>query len=209
MALRLALSVFGYRPRVGVLPMGFFAEEDVQIYLGLPNHYLNKLAFVSGYTTSRKIVQTVFPAFQNRNLLLEERLAPEKSLPPEIREWIEPITEMIIKIWKEGWQPPPLNVLNFRGGKDSFWLTRAEHLCGQVPDGTHRVLAYTILGSELPEMPIPIRILQIHPIALAAVNWVTICMRFLMDPIRTPAYLKKRFEGSASFFPMDRPKEKN
>jgi hypothetical protein len=175
--------------------------------MGLPNHSLYKLLIFSGHTTSRKIVQIVFPRHQKKELLIEERFAPEENLPLEIKEWIEPISEMMRKVRKEDWKPPPLNVLNFAGGKNAFWLTRAEHLCGQVPDGTHRILAYTILGSEFPEIPVPIRILHIHPMALAVVNCITIIMRFCMDPFRTPVFLKKRFEGSAYFMPTERPSE--
>jgi hypothetical protein len=207
MALRLALSVFGNSPREGFVPMGFFAEEDIQIYLGLPNHLLNKLLIFSGHTTSRKIVQIVFPKHQKKELPVEERFTSEESLPAELKAWVEPISDIIKRIKQEGWKPPPLNVLNFVGGKNAFWLIRAEHLCGQVPDGTHRVLAYTILGSEFPEMSVPIRVLHIHPLALVVVNCITIIMRFCMDPFHTPAFIKKRFEGSACFMPTERPSE--
>jgi hypothetical protein len=208
-ALRLALSVFGNSPREGFLPMRFFAEEDVQVYIGLPNHLLNKLLTFSGHTTSRKIVQTVFPNHQKKELLIEERYAPDENLPPELYAWIEPVSDIIKRIREEGKKPPPLNVLNFAGGKNAFWLIRAEHLCGQVPDGTHRVLAYAILGSEFPDMPVSIRVLHIHPLALAVVNCLTIILRFFMDPFRTPAFIKKRFGGSACFVPMEKPPESN
>lgn len=206
-ALKLALSIFGYAPREGFVPMKFFAKEDVQIYLGLPNHILNKLLNFSGHTTSRKIAQVVFPKHQNKDLRIEERFAPNENIPAELNAWIEPISDIIKRIRQEGWRPPPLHVLNFFGGKNAFWLLRAEHLCGQVPDGTHRVLAYTILGSEFPDMPVSIRVLHIHPLALAAVNCLTIIMRFFMDPFRTPAFIKKRFGGSACFVPAEKSSE--
>ncbi len=207
MALRLALSAFGNLPREGFVPMGFFAKEDVQIYLGLPNHVLNKLLIFSGHTTSRKIAQDIFPWHQRKELAAEERFATDENLPAELNTWIQPILDIIKKIREDGWRPPPLHVLNFIGGKNALKLMRAEHLCGQVLDGTHRVLAYTILGSEFPEKPVPIRVLHIHPFVLAIVNCLTIFLRFCMDPFRTPAFLKKRFEGSARFMPAAKPLE--
>ena len=87
-------------------------------------------------------------------------------------------------------------------GKTSTLDLRAEHLCGQVPDGTHRVLAYTLLGSELPDLIVPIRVLRIHPLALAIANAFTMAVRLLQDPFRTPHFKTKRFKGSAFFIPM-------
>lgn len=205
LALKIALSVFGNLPKSGFVPMEFFAKEDVQLYLGLPSHTLNKLVLFSGNTSSRKIAQDIFPLHHKREMAIEQRLATHKNLPAELETWVEPTLDIIKKIRQDGWNPPPLYVLNFSGGKNGFRLIRAEHLCGQVLDGTHRVLAYSILGAEFPERPIPITVLHIHSFALAIINCLTIFLRFCMDPFRTPSFLKKRFEGSARFMPLASP----
>jgi hypothetical protein len=204
-ALRLALSVFGSTPREGFVPMRFFAEEDVQIYLGLPTHPLNKLLLLTGETTTRKIVQLVFPRYRETGLPFDQRCAPSEDLPPELMLWLKQITDILTRIKHEGWKPPPINVLNFPGGRNSPRIVRAEHLCGQMLDGTHRVLAYTILGLEFPEIPVCVRVHYIHAVALAFINSLTITLRFVMDPFRTATFLKKRFRGSAQFIPTEKP----
>ena len=203
MALRLALSVFGSFPKEGYVPMGFFAEEDVQIYLGLPNHPLNKLLLFTGQTTSRMIVDAVFPKHREKGIPPETRFLHAESLPLRLKAWLNPVSNIIKRVSQDGWEPPPLNVLNFRQGRNGPWICRAEHLSGQVLDGTHRVLAYTILGSEFPNTPVRIRLHYIHPAVLAILNSLTIAIRFFMDPFRTLAYVKKRFGGSACFKPIE------
>ncbi|MBN1221987.1 MAG: hypothetical protein JXB23_01970 [Candidatus Aminicenantes bacterium] len=204
LALRLALSVFGSTPREGFVPMRFFAEEDVQVYLGLPNHPLNKLLLFTGETTTRKIVQLVFPKYSEKGLPFDRRFAPADGLAPELMPWFEQIMDIARRIKYEGWKPPPINVLNFKGGRNAPWIVRAEHLCGQILDGTHRALAYTILGSEFPEMPVCVHVLYIRPFVLAFVNSLTIALRFFMDPFRFAAFLKKRFGGAAHFSPTEK-----
>lgn len=205
LALGLSLSVFGLSPREGFVPMRFFSEEDVQIYLGLPIHQLNRLLLFTGQTTARKIVDIVYPRHREIGLPFEERFAPAESLPVPLKSWLEPVSIIIDRIRNDGWMPEPLHVLNFRAERAIPWISRAEHLCGQVPDGTHRILAYAMLGSELPDVPVHVRVLCIRPWALAAMNCLTIFMRFCMDPVHTPKFLKKRFSGSARFVPTKRP----
>jgi len=205
LALRLSLSVLGRSPREGYVPMRFFSEEGIQIYMGLPSHRLNKLMLFAGETTSRKIVDIVYPRYREIGLPFEERFAPTESLPITLKSWFEPISIMIRRIRQGGWTPEPLYVLNFRADKNNLWIMRAEHLCGQVPDGTHRVLAYAMLGSEFPNLPVRVRVLFIRPWALAAMNCLTILIRLCLDPVHTPEFLKKRFSGSARFMPTKMP----
>ncbi|MEW5901008.1 MAG: hypothetical protein AB1715_06050 [Acidobacteriota bacterium] len=185
--------------------MKFFSEEDIQIYIGLPNHRLNKLLLFTGQTTSRKIVGIAYPRYREIGLPFKERFAPAESLPETVKSWLEPVSIIIRRISQGGWTPEPLDVLNFRAGRNEPWIIRAEHLCGQVPDGTHRILAYAILGSEFPNVPVRVRVLWIRPWALAAMNCMTILVRFCMDPVHAPEFLKKRFSGSARFVPTKRP----
>lgn len=205
LALRLALSLAGRRPREGFVPLRFFSENDIQVYIGLPTHPLNKLLHFTGETTSRGIVKQIFPAHRNENLPFEERYRPATLLPAGIRKWVDPVCIISAKIMREGWCPPPINVLNFTKRKYAPRIVRAEHLCGQVPDGTHRVLAYTLLGSTLPEFPVYVRVLQIHLPFLAIANLITLTIRFLLDPSGTAAFNKKRFGGSAFFTPSKKP----
>lgn len=207
LALQLALSVFGSSPKEGFVPMKFFAEEDIQIYLGLPTHPLNKLLLFTGQTTSRKIVDAVFPRHKDKGMPPEARFSPSERLPAELKAWLKPVSNIMNRIRQEGWDPPPLHVLNFREGRNGPWICRTEHLCGQVLDGTHRILAYTILGSDYPDTQVHVRVLNIHPVVLAIVNSISISIRYIMDPFRTPAYVKKRFGGSACFMPMENQSE--
>ena len=199
LALKLALSPFGRGAREGWIPMGFFACRDIQIYMGLPFHALQRLLSLTGYTTSRKIVDGVFPDFRKKNMPFDLRYRPKEGLPPELVPWLNGVTTIVKRIKMDKWNPPPLCVLNITGGEKATRIARSEHLCGQVPDGTHRVLAYTMLGTELPEKPVPVRVLEIHPAALAAVNIATVSLRFMMDPIHTPSYIKKRFDCPVDF----------
>lgn len=205
LALRLSLSVFGHSPREGFIPMRFFSEEDIQIYMGLPNHRLNWLMLFTGQTTSRKIADIVYPRHREIGLPIEERFAPTESLPVALKSWLEPVSIIISRVRQGVWTPEPLYVLNFRADRNDPWIIRAEHLCGQVPDGTHRILAYAMLGSEFPDVSVRVRVLCIRPWALAGMNCITIPMRMCMDPVHTPEFLKKRFSGSATFRPAKRP----
>jgi len=205
MALRLALSAFAHPPREGVVPMRFFTEEDIQIYLGMPNHPLNGLLRLSGQTTSRKIVDAVFPRHRDKRLSAEERLRVAEGLPDDLKPWLARVLRIIARIRQDGWEPPPISVLNFRKPRRDPWICRAEHLCGQVPDGTHRVLAYTVLGAEFPEMPVSVRVLCIHPVLLGVVNSLTITLSYFVDRRGTSVFVKKRFAGSASFDPTTEP----
>ena len=205
MALRLARSVLGHPPREGVVPMRFFAEEDIQIYLGMPNHPLNGLLRLSGQTTSRMIVDAVFPRHREKRLSADERLRFAEGLPEDLKPWLTQVLWIIGRIRQDGWEPPPICVLNFRKPRKDPWICRAEHLCGQVPDGTHRVLAYTVLGAEFPEMPVSVRVLCIHPVLLAVVNSLTIALSYFVDPRGTSVFVKKRFVGSATFNPTNEP----
>jgi len=204
-ALRLALSVVGNTPREGFIPLKFFSENDIQIYLGLPFHPLNKLLHFTDATTSRQVVNVIFPYHLEKKLTLENRYRPLDSLPENLKEWIEPVQIILKKMIQGDWDPPPINVLNFTGGKRAPWMIRAEHLCGQVPDGTHRVLAYTLLGSEFPEIAVRIRVLGIHSLALAISNGMTMGIRFLLDPFRAGTFKNKRFGGAANFVPTEKP----
>ena len=199
LALQLAKSVFGRPPREGFVPMRFFAEEDVQVYLGLPSHHLHGLLRFSGQTTSRKIVEAVFPRYREKELPFKERLAFAEDLEEEQKPWLVDVLSMVEKIRDDGWDTPPISVLNFPKPKGGPWICRAEHLSGQVPDGAHRVLAYTLLADEFPERPVRVRVLGIHPLLLAVMNGLTIALSFLIDPLGTPAFIKKRFKGSAHF----------
>jgi len=205
LALRLALSVFGSSPREGIVPLRFFAEENIQIYLGLPSHPLNRLFLFARETTARKIVDAVFPKHRDSRLSSAERFALAENLPIGLEAWLEPIQSILESIIKGGWDPPPIYVLNFRGGKKVPWIARAEHLCGQVADGTHRVLAYTMLGSDFPDISVRARVLSIHPVALAFANGLTLMLRFILDPFRVPEFIKKRFGASACFSPQEIP----
>lgn len=200
LALRLALSIFGSPPQLGFVPMRFFAEEDIQVYVGLPTHSLNRLVRITGETTAGKIVQRVFPRHQEQDLHPEVRYLPETSLPDELKAWLEPVPGIIKKIKEDRWNPPPINVLNFRQGDKVPWIIRAEHLCGQIPDGTHRALALAILATDIPDALVCVRILSIHPLALAVINSLTLPLRFCLDPLGTPNFIQKRFTGSANFF---------
>jgi hypothetical protein len=204
-AMKLALSAFGQPQREGFVPMGFFAEKDIQTYLGLPNHPLNGLLRLSGQTTSRKIVDAVFPWHRDKGLPIEERLRFAEGLPDNLKSWLAVVLRMIRKIREEDWEAPPISVLNFRAPRRDPWICRAEHLCGQVPDGAHRVLAYTLLADEFPEKLVRVRVLGIPPLLLAFVNSLTIALSFLIDPLGTPAFVQKRFKGSASFSPTNGP----
>ena len=199
LALKLALSPFGRGVREGWVPMGFFACKDIQIYIGLPFHALQRLLSLTGHTTSRKIVDAVFPDFRKKNMPFDLRYKPKEGLPRKLVPWLDAVTAIVKRIKMDKWSPPPVCVLNITGGEKAPRIVRSEHLCGQVPDGTHRVLAYTMLGTESPEKPVPVRVLEIHPAALAAVNIATISLRFMMDPIHTPSYIKKRFDGPVDF----------
>ena len=205
LALQLANSVFGRPPREGFVPMRFFAEEDVQVYLGLPNHPLNGLLRFSGQTTSRQIAQAVFPRHREKGLPLEERLTFAEDLPEEQKPWLADVLSMVVKIREDGWETPPISVLNFPKPKGGLWICRAEHLSGQVPDGAHRLLAYTLLADEFPERPVRVRVLGIHPLLLAFMNCLSIALSLLIDPFNTPAFVKKRFKGSAHFHPTHEP----
>lgn len=199
LALKLALSPFGRGPKEGWIPMGFFACKDIQIYMGLPSHPLQKLLSLTGHTTSRKIVDALFPDFRKENRPLDLRYRPKEGLPRELVPWLDAVSAIVKRIKNDKWNPPPVCVLKITGGDKAIWIARSEHLCGQVPDGTHRVLAYTMLGTEYPENSVPVRMLEIHPAALAAVNILTIFLRFVMDPIHTPSYIKKRFDVPVDF----------
>lgn len=200
LALRLALSVAGGTPKEGFIPLRFFSENDIQVYLGPPNHPLGKLLRFTGETTSLAIAKKVFPDHLEKRMTFKERYKPAHNLPADLRDWFHPIPIIIKKIMEGNWDPPPIHVLNFSPGKLKPWIIRAEHFCGQVPDGSHRVLAYTLLGSEFPEIPIRVRVLKIHLPVLAITNGITLGVRFLMDPFHSAAFIKKRFGGSA-FFP--------
>lgn len=189
----------------GFIPMRFFSEEDIQIYMGLPNHRLNWLMLFTGQTTSRKIADILYPRHREIGLPIEERFAPTESLPVALKSWLEPVSIIISRVRQGVWTPEPLYVLNFRADRNDPWIIRAEHLCGQVPDGTHRILAYAMLGSEFPDVSVRVRVLCIRPWALAGMNCITIPMRMCMDPVHTPEFLKKRFSGSATFRPAKRP----
>ena len=208
-AMRLALSVFGSTPREGFVPLSFFAERDIQVYTGLPIHTLNGLLLFAGETTAQKIADAIFPKHRDHKLPFEERFGTADGLPSGLESWLEPVLGMIKRIKQDGWNPPPVSVLNFRGGNDAPWIIRAEHLCGQVMDGNHRVLAYAILGLELPDRLVYVRVLSIHPVALAVINCLTMVLRLFMDPLRTPAFIKKRFGASARFIPLEKPFEKD
>ncbi len=205
LALKLSLSVFGHPPREGLIPMKFFSEEDIQVYMGLPNHQLNRLMLFTGQTTSRKIVEVVYPRYRETGLPFNDRFAPAESLPLTLKLWLEPVSIIIRRIIQDGWSPHPLYVLNFEADGNGPWIVRAEHLCGQVADGTHRILAYAMLGSEFPNVSVRVRVLGIRPWALAFMNCLTIFARLCMDPVHTPGFLKKRFSGSARFIPAKRP----
>jgi hypothetical protein len=172
-----------------------FAEKDIQIYLGLPTHPLNGLLRFSGQTTSRKIVDAVFPWHRDKSLSIGERLRFAEGLPDNLKHWLAVVSRMITKIREEAWEAPPISVLNFQAPKSEPWICRAEHLCGQVPDGAHRVLAYTVLADEFPERPVRVRVLGIHPFALAIVNSLTIALSFLIDPLGTPLLSKRDSEA--------------
>jgi hypothetical protein len=204
-AMKLALSALGRPQQEGFVPMGFFAEQDIQIYLGPPTHSLNGLLRFSGQTTSRKIADAVFPWHRDEGLPIEERLSFAEGLPDNLKPWLAVVLRMIRKIREEDWEAPPISVLNFRTPRRDPWICRAEHLCGQVPDGAHRVLAYSVLGAEFPERLVRVRVLGIHPFALAVVNSLTIVLSFLVDPVSTPAFVQKRFRGSAYFSPAKGP----
>jgi hypothetical protein len=199
MALKLALSVFGQPQRDGFVPMRLFAEEDIQVYLGLPTHSLNGLLRFSGQTTSRKIVDAVFPWHRDKSLSIGERLRFAEGLPDNLKPWLAVVLRMIRKIREEAWEAPPISVLNFRAPRRDPWICRAEHLSGQVPDGAHRVLAYTLLGAEFPERPVRVRVLGIRPGLLAVVNSLTIALSYFVDPFGTSDFVRKRFKGSAHF----------
>lgn len=199
LALKLALSPFGREAKDGWVPMGFFACKDIQIYTGLPFHPLQRLLPLTGHTTSRKIADAVFPDFRKKSVPPDLRYRPKEGLPPELVSWLDMVTAIVKRIKSDEWTPPPVCVLRITGGEKAPRIARSEHLCGQVADGNHRVLAYTMLGAESPEKPVPVRVLEIHPAALAAVNISTLVLRFLMDPIHTPSYIKKRFDGAVDF----------
>lgn len=199
LGLRLALSSFGRPAKEGSIPLAFFARKDIQIYLGFPFHPLQKIFHFSGHTTSRKIVETVFPDFLKRQLPSDIRYKPIRGLPSELDPWLKAVTAIVKKLQKGIWVPPPICILDFKCDESSSWIVRTEHLCGQVPDGTHRVLAYTMVGIDFPEKKVPVRLLEIRPAALAAVNIATISLRLMMDPLRTPSYIKKRFKVDALF----------
>jgi hypothetical protein len=207
MALRLALSKFGGCPREGYLPLSFFSENDIQVYIGLPSHPLNRLLKITGATTSTGIVNKVFPDHRNSQLSFEMKYRYLDGLPTELQNWFRDVQEIVRKILQENWDPPPIHVMNFKYGKQLPWIVRGEHLCGQVADGTHRVIAYTLLSQELPELCIPVRLLRIHTSALALLNSLTLALRFFMEPLSTRNFIKKRFENSAFFVPTVNPKE--
>lgn len=199
LALRLALSIFGGHPQLGYIPRRFFAEQDIQIYVGLPTHPLNQLVQITGETTARKIVQAVYPRLQDMSLSFEARYLPDDSLPTELQSWLMRVSSIVYKVKVQGWDPPLINALHFRQGDNIPWILRAEHLCGQIPDGSHRVLANTILAREDPDSLVRIRILSIHPVVLAILNSLTLPLRFCLDPAGTPNFIQKRFKGSANF----------
>jgi hypothetical protein len=203
-ALRLAASVFGLYAKEGHLPARVFAEEDIQVYSGVPYNDSAAVFRATGETVARKIVAALFPHRGELGSPPCERYRPVDGLPDSLRAWLKPIPGMIEGIRTRRWSPPALNLLNFEQGGDIPWFLKAETLCGQVPDGTRRVLAYVLMAAETPEELVHVRILSIRPAALGLLNGATLALRFILDPRGTREFARKRFAGAAFLVPTDR-----
>lgn len=202
-ALRLAASIFGEYAKEGSLPMRVFAEADIQVYSGMPWNDSSALFRFTGETTVRRIADILYPRHGRTNLPLSERHRPADDLPEQVEAWLRPIPRMIESIRTREWVPCPVILLNFRERLHTPWLFRAETLCGQVPDGTHRALAYVLMAADTPDEPVRVRVLSIHPCVLGLLNCATLALRFIADPGGTPAFARRRFAGSALLAPLD------
>jgi len=199
LALRLAASIFGECPHEHFVPIRVFAQQNVQIFSGFPANHAFWLFRVTGETTSGRIVAALYPKYRDLGLPPEKRFELKAGLPGHVEEWIRPVPEIIKKTKEGGANRSPVILLDLNRRKSIPRFLRVETLSGQVPDGSHRVLAYTLLASENPDCQVRVRIVSIHPVALALVNCLTLALSFIMNPFHTFKFSKKRFADSASF----------
>jgi hypothetical protein len=204
LALRLAVSVFGGRPRERSIPIRVFDEGDVQIFSGFPANPASWLFRVTGKTTSRGTAEVLYPKYRDLGLPPEKRFQLRAGLPGPVEDWLRSIPGILKKERESPMSRSPVMLLNVKGKKTFPRLCRVETLCGQVPDGSHRVLAYTLLAPENPDAQVRVRIVTIQPIALALVNCLTLALYFVMNPFLTHKFMMNRFSGTA---PLELPEE--
>ena len=199
LGLLLATSFMGKRPREVTVPARFFLDHDVQLFCGFPWNSAFFLFKETGETTTRKIAESLFPWHKDISRPLKDRLNTVEGLSLRLKKWLEPIPDMVRDIQIRKMSPPPLFVLDLSANDTAFWITKAETLCGQMADGSHRALAYALLSPEDPKYQVAARILSIHPLGLAISNCLTLALCFFMSPRWCLRLIRRRFTGSVSF----------
>jgi len=204
LALRLAASLFGGRPREHYVPIGVLAERNLQVFSGFPVNPASWIFRVTGETTSRGIAEALYPNYQDTRLPPEKRLELRAGLPRQAEAWLRSIPGIVTKVREGRMDCSPVILLEGRGHKDLPRFFIVENLSGQVPDGSHRMLAFALLAPENPDARVRVKTVTIHPLVLALVNCLTSALYFLMNPFRAPGFLRKRFSGTAPLeFPED------
>ena len=193
LARRLAASPVGGPSRECLVPISVFLWDEVQLFSGFPTNPVFQLFRETGETTSVGISEALYPKYRDLNLPSEQRFELRTGLPPRIEEWLRPIAGIIRRAREGGGDGSPVILLDLRRGGNIPSFFCVETLSGQVPDGNHRVLAYTLLAPEVPDCRVRVRIVSIHPAVLAIANGLTLALCFVMDPIHTPGFAKKRF----------------
>jgi len=193
LAFVLGTSIFGQTPKEGFVKLRVLAEKNVQIFVGFPSNNVSTLFRFTGETTARKIVNRLYPMHKMRDLSFKERFRLADGVPSNLNDWLKPIPEILRSFNENYEQNTPLHILNFHNENKFPKFVRYETLSGQVPDGNHRILAYTILAHDYPEYTLRVRILSLHPAVLAVFNIFTLLVWVLMDPFHAPRFIRKRF----------------
>jgi len=198
-ALRVATSVFGGPAKEGAVAARVFAESAVQVFIGFPLNPAFALFRATGETTAGKIVEILFPRRGGQILPNGDLEKLVDDLPANLKTWLAPTLSVLENLRNGNDRMPPVIVLSLPQKKRTPWFLRAETLCGQVPDGTRRVLAFALFAREVPDLPVRVRVLSVPRFLLAAANCSTVALSFCMSPRWTFRFLKKRFGGAASF----------
>jgi len=193
LAMRLAASPVGGPSRERLVPISLFLRDEVQLFSGFPTNPVSRIFRETGETTSVGISAALYPKYRDLDLPPEKRFELRTGLPPRVEEWLRPIAGIIRRAREDGGDGSPVILLDSRRGGDIPSFFRVETLSGQVPDGNHRVLAYTLLAPEVPDCRVRVRFVSIHPAALAIANGLTLALCFVMDPVHTPGFARKRF----------------
>ncbi len=193
LAMRLAASPVGGPARECLVPISVFLRDEVQLFSGFPTNPVSRIFRETGETTSAGVAAALYPKYRDLDLPPEQRFELRPGLPHRVEEWLRPIAGLTRTAREGGGDGSPVILLDTRRGEDIAPFFSLETLSGQVPDGNHRVLAYTLLAPEVPDCRVRVRFVSIHPAVLAVSNCLTLALRFLMDPVHTPGFARKRF----------------